>query len=122
MMRVEFRDNFKGGDALVIMAGAKGLLSLGHAICAWSKHPKEVCVSSLVKNYSGVEIFLLRGGGPGLASAYETPSGVFWAIGKDAATRFGGMIVELSSYPGAAHIYLDFEGYARTVIVSMDEY
>lgn len=122
MMRVEFRDDFKNGDVLIVMGSASDMRALSAGLHAWTSCPEETVVSSIMLACEGVEITLQRHDLPDAATASDSLTGVIWRIGENATHRLGNLIDQLSQHPRPAHLYLDFNGYARTVIISMDEY
>ncbi|UYK87752.1 hypothetical protein NG824_14835 [Xanthomonas sacchari] len=122
MMRIEFRDDFKGDDVLILMGAVQDVRALSAGLLAWSIFPSEVLLSSILPACDGVEITLQRHGSPHARMASDSLPGVLWRIGKDAARQLADLIGQLSRHPRPAHLYLDFEGYTRTIIISMDEY
>ncbi|MDV0438836.1 hypothetical protein [Xanthomonas sacchari] len=121
-MRTEFRDDFKSANVLIVMGSALDMQSFSAGLHAWISRPEQMLVSSIVPSCEGVEIMLQRHELPCASTASDSPIGVIWRIGEDAARHLADLIGQLSRHPRPAHLYLDFEGYARTIIVSMDEY
>ncbi|WP_371181412.1 hypothetical protein [Xanthomonas sacchari] len=122
MLRIEFRDDFRGEDVLIITGKSCDMQALSEALYAWSACPDDKLVSSMVPACEGVEITLQAHDSSCASTASDSPGGVIWRIGEDAARHLADLIGQLSRHPRPAHLYLDFEGYARTIIVSMDEY
>ncbi|MEL4890513.1 hypothetical protein PQU63_03705 [Xanthomonas protegens] len=122
MMRIEFRDDFKGDDVLMLMGAMQDMRALSTGLSAWSTCPSEVLLSSMLPACEGVEITLQPHGSPHAKMASDSLPGALWRIGEDAARHLSDLIGQLSRHPGPAHLYLDFEGYTRTIIISMDEY
>lgn len=122
MLRIEFRDDFRGEDVLIIMGESGDMHAMSEALYAWSACPDDTLVSSMVPACEGVKITLQAHGSSCASTASDSSAGVIWRIGEDAARHLADLIDQLSRHPRPAHLYLDFEGYARTVIISMDEY
>ncbi|MET7141280.1 hypothetical protein M3U23_05630 [Xanthomonas sp. PPL129] len=122
MMRTEIRDNFKSDDVLVVTGSALEMQAFSAGLRACIAYSDQVPLSSIIRGYEGVEIMLQRHNSPHSSTASDLPAGVLWRIGEDAARRLADLIDQLSWHPRPAHLYLDFEGYVRTIIISIDEY
>lgn len=122
MLRIEFRDGFRGEDVLIITGESGDMQALSEALYAWSACPDDTLVSSMVPECEGVEITFQAQESSCASTASESPGGVIWRIGEDAARHLADLIGQLSQRLRPAHLYLDFEGYARATIISMDEY
>lgn len=96
--------------------------ALSEALYAWSVCPGDMVVSSIVPACEGVEITLQRHSSPHAKMASDSLPGALWRIREDAARHLADLIGQLSRHPRPAHLHLDFEGYTRTIIISMDEY
>ncbi|UYK73954.1 hypothetical protein [Xanthomonas sacchari] len=121
-MLIEFRGDFRGEDVLIITGGPYDMQTLSDALYAWSTCPNDTLVSSMVPACEGGGITLQAHDSSCASTASDSPAGVIWRIGEDAARHLADLIGQLSRHPRPAHLSLDFEGYARTIIISMDEY
>ncbi|MCC4592562.1 hypothetical protein LL974_15605 [Xanthomonas campestris pv. cannae] len=122
MLRIEFRDDFRGEDVLIITGESADMQALSEALHAWGACPADTLVSSMVPACEGVEITLQAHHLSCASTASDSPAGVIWRIGEDAARHLADLIGQLSQHPRPAHFYLDLEGHGRAIIISMDEY
>ncbi|WOS42039.1 hypothetical protein [Xanthomonas rydalmerensis] len=121
-MRTEFRDDFKSDNVLIVIGSALDMRAFSAGLRAWIAYSDQTSLFSIIPEYEGVEIMLQRHSSPHALTASDLPAGVLWHIGKDAARRLADLVGQLSRHPRPAHLYLHFEGYARAIIISMDEY